>query len=382
MNSRSDKFDVAVAGGGVLGMSLAGFLAAGGARVCVIDNENGGGSMANAGSLHVQLQSRFSRKYPNKLPALERNLHLYPKAVAFWKTFEADLGAEFDLRTTGGLMVAESPEQLDFLALKCHRETRLGLDVHMLDRGAVEKIAPYLGPAVLGAEFCGMEGKVNPLLANAAIRKWVIGLGVKLAANTVVRAVESSGSSYALATPAGRIRAEKVVLAAGGGNKALALTLGLALPVVGEPLHMNITEPTRPIIGHLVQHAGRPITLKQFGTGHVAIGGGWPARLRERDGYPTVELASMAGNTSLAQHIIPKLAPLCVIRTWAGINATADGRPILGEFSAMRGVYAAVSGDAGFTLGPFSARLLADEILGNSPTEDMKEFSPDQYAAA
>jgi glycine/D-amino acid oxidase-like deaminating enzyme len=53
----------------------------------------------------------------------------------------------------------------------------------------------------------------------------------------------------------------------------------------------------------------------------------------------------------------------------------------VGEFSAARGIYAAVSGDAGYTLGPFCARLLADEFLGHSPTEDMKEFSPDQYAA-
>jgi glycine/D-amino acid oxidase-like deaminating enzyme len=382
MRVRSGKFDVAVAGGGILGMSLAGFLAAGGARVCVIDGGNGGGSTANAGSLHVQLQSRFSRKYPEKLPALERNLHLYPKAVAFWKKFEADLGADFDVHLTGGLMVAENPEQLDFLAEKSHRETRLGLDVRMLDRGAVEKIAPYLGPTIHGAEFCGLEGKANPLLANAAIRKWVNGLGVELAANTIVGAVEKSRSGYELVTQARRIHAEKVVLAAGGGNKELARKLGLDLPVVSEPLHMNITEQARPIIGHLVQHADRPITLKQFSTGHVAIGGGWPAGLRERDAYPTVELASFAGNTALAQHIIPKLAPLCVIRTWAGINATADGRPILGEFSAMRDVYAAVSGDAGFTLGPFSARLLADKILGISPTEDMNEFSPDQYAAA
>jgi glycine/D-amino acid oxidase-like deaminating enzyme len=382
MNGSSGTFDVAVAGGGVLGMSLAGFLAASGARVCVIDGGSGGGSTANAGSLHVQLQSRFSRKYPEKLPALERNLHLYPKAVAFWKKFEADLGANFDVHMTGGLMVAESTEQLDFLAEKSHRETRLGLDVRMLDRGEVEKIAPYLGPTVHGAEFCGLEGKANPLLANVAIRKWVIGLGVELTTNTNVGAVESSGSGYELVTPIQRIHADKVVLAAGGGNKALARALGLNLPVISEPLHMNITEPTRPIIGHLVQHADRPITLKQFSTGHVAIGGGWPASLRARDGYPTVELASMVGNTTLAQHIIPQLAPLCVIRTWAGINPTADGRPILGEFSAMRGVYAAVSGDAGFTLGPFSARLLADAILGHSPTEDMKEFSPDQYAGA
>ena len=380
MSVRAGKFDLAIAGGGILGMSLAGFLAAGGARVCLVDGGSGGGSTANAGSLHVQLQSRFSRKYPEKLPALERNLHLYPKAVAFWRQLEAKLGANFDVHMTGGLMVAESPEQLGFLAEKSEREARLGLDVRIMERDEVERIAPYLGPTVHGAEFCATEGKANPLLSYAAIRKWALGLGVTLVTDTLVAAVEESGSGYVLATAGEAVRADRVVLAAGGGNKALAATLGLNLPVVAEPLHMNITEPTRPIIGHLVQHADRPITLKQFSSGHVAIGGGWPASFRPRDGYPTVEITSMAGNTNLAQHIIPQLSPLRVIRTWAGINATADGRPILGEFSARPGVFAAVSGDAGFTLGPFSGQLLAEEILGNPPTEDMAEFSPDPYA--
>ena len=376
-----EKFDVAVAGGGILGMSLAGFLAAGGARVCVIDDERGGGSTANAGSLHVQLQSRFLRMYPEKVPMIERNLHLYPKAVGFWKKFEGELGADFDVHMTGGLMVAESPDQVEFLAQKCHREAQLGLDARMLDRSEVERIAPYLGPSVQGAEFCATEGKVNPLLANAAIWKWATGLGVVLVPRTFVGSVERSSSGFKLSTPAQEIHADKVVLAAGGGNKELARSLGLNLPVTSEPLHMNITEPALPHIGHLVQHADRPITLKQFSSGHVAIGGGWPAYLREPDAYPTVDIASTIGNTALAQHIIPKLARLRLIRTWAGINPTADGRPILGEFSAARGIYAAVSGDAGYTLGPFCARLLADEFLGHSPTEDMKEFSPDQYAA-
>src|SRR5258707_9918477 len=32
---------------------------------------------------------------------------------------------------------------------------------------------------------------------------------------------------------------------------------------------------------HLVQHADRPITLKQLGNGQAVIGGGWPAELGE-----------------------------------------------------------------------------------------------------
>jgi 3-hydroxypropanoate dehydrogenase len=47
----------------------------------------------------------------------------------------------------------------------------LGLDVHMLDRAELSRIAPYLGEAVLGAEFCLDEGKLSPLKANEAVRK-------------------------------------------------------------------------------------------------------------------------------------------------------------------------------------------------------------------
>ena len=42
---------------------------------------------------------------------------------------------------------------------------------------------------------------------------------------------------------------------------------------------MNITEATEPLIHHMVQHADRPITLKQLAAGMVVIGGGWPATL-------------------------------------------------------------------------------------------------------
>ncbi len=378
-----EKAEIAIVGGGILGTVLAGFLAEGGAQVLLLDDGKGGGSTVNAGSLHVQLQSRFMRMYPDQVPAIERNLHLYPKAVNYWKELEKKLRADFDLKMTGGLMIAENQDQFEFLAGKCEREAELGLDVRMIERRELQGFAPYLGAAVFGAEHCAQEGKVNPLLANMAINKWAVAAGVTVMSETPVRSIGKSASKtgFELAIPSATIKADRVVLAAGGGNRELAAGLGLALPVVSEPLHMNITEPAVPIIGHLVQHADRPITLKQFSSGHVVIGGGWPAHLRQSDKYPTVELASIIGNTTLAQHIVPAVAPLRIIRTWAGINATTDGRPVLGEFSAMPGIYAAVSGDAGYTLGPYSAKILADIILGQPPCEDLSEFSPDVYHA-
>ena len=40
---------------------------------------------------------------------------------------------------------------------------------------------------------------------------------------------------------------------------------------------MNITETCETQINHLIQHAERSITLKQFATGQIVIGGGWAA---------------------------------------------------------------------------------------------------------
>jgi hypothetical protein len=60
------------------------------------------------------MQSRFMRLYPQNVPGMELQLPLYPKAVAFWQAFQRKLGADFDLKMTGGLMVAESRDQLYF----------------------------------------------------------------------------------------------------------------------------------------------------------------------------------------------------------------------------------------------------------------------------
>jgi len=380
-HSAPEEIDVAVIGGGIVGSCLAGFLAEDGLGVALIDDGRIGGTNANAGSLHVQMQSRFMRLYPQNVPGMERQLPLYPKAVAFWQAFERKLGADFDLKLTGGLMVAECQDQLDFLEVKARRERELGLDVDVLDRAALDRIAPYFGPAVVGAELCFNEGKLNPLLCNAAIHRWLRASGVKVIAGETVERIARPGPAFIVSTVNGSIKAGRVVLAAASGSKLLAAMLGVNIPAEAEPLHMNITEATAPLIGHLVQHADRMITLKQFGTGQIVIGGGWPARLEGRRRHPTVELESLIGNLALARHIVPRLAPLHVIRNWAGINTTVDGKGVLGAVKGIPGLFAAIPGDAGYTLGPYSAHLVAQAMTGKQPDEDLKPYSPDRFAA-
>src|SRR4051794_7966728 len=287
---RLSEIAIAVIGGGIVGSSLGGFRGGAGAGVVVIDAGYAGGTTANAGSLHVQMQSVFLERYPHLVPRLESMLFLYKLAAAYWQEFQRELGVDCEVKVAGGLMIAEDQRQLDFLARKAKRETALGLDVAILGRAELDRIAPYLGPAVIGAEFCAHEGKVNPLLANAAIRRWAGAKGALRLGQEAVLSLAREGTGFRITTARRTLKAGKVVLAAGYGSKPLAAQLGFDLPAAPDPLHMNITEGTASFITHLVQHADRPITIKQLGGGQAVIGGGWPAELRAAGEIPMTRL--------------------------------------------------------------------------------------------
>lgn len=372
------RIGTAIVGGGIVGLCLARLLARDGAEVAILDDGTLAGTTANAGSLHVQMQSRFIRLYPEQAAALERALPLYLAATREWFDLERALEADFELKRTGGLMIAENERQFAFLADKARRERARGLDVALVERAELMRLAPYLGESAYGAELCADEGKLNPLLANAAILADARAAGALHCAGTRVSRVAADGAGFVVATNRGAMRAGRVVVAAGARTGALLAPLGCRVPTVAEPLHMNVTEPMAPVVGHLVQHAERMITLKQLASGHVVIGGGWPARLAEA-GPPLVRHESLVGNVALAVRLAPGLAQARVVRTWAGINTTSDGQCTIGP-AGPRGLFVAVPGDAGYTLGPLVARLAWQSLRGERPDFDLAPFAPSRFA--
>ena len=138
--------DVLVIGGGIVGLVASSELAAAGARVTLVDAGRNAGSTANAGSLHVQLQSRIMRLYPEQVPRIEAALSFYRQAVGHWEELERKVGP-FGLVRKGGLMLADDEAQLAFLERKAERERRRGLDVEILDRAALDRAAPLGRPA-------------------------------------------------------------------------------------------------------------------------------------------------------------------------------------------------------------------------------------------
>ena len=143
---------------------------------------------------------------------------------------------------------------------------------------------------------------------------------------------------------------------------------------------MNITEACSARIDHLVQHAERSITLKQFKSRQIVIGGGWSANDRGLSQVPTVDPLSLLGNVSLAAQLVPTIGNLRIIRTWAGMNTTMDGASVIGPLPASDRLVMAVPGDAGYTLGPLVARLAANCLLGKADHSVIERYSPARFA--
>ena len=367
--------DLLIVGGGITGQAAALAAAGAGARVTIVDMARDAGSHANAGSLHVQMQSRFLRLNPHLAENLENSLPLYLDAVAEWARLDQTLGG-VELARDGGLMLAETPEQMAFLEEKAEREARKGLSMDLLDAAALERIAPYLRPGLAGAELCRDEGKLNPLVANRKIEARLAELGVRRITDRI-DGIEDGGRPAALGRQ--RYEAGAILIAAAWGAGALAGGAGLTLPSPPEPLHMNITEPGDYAIRHLVQHAERSITLKQFRSGQVVIGGGWPARAGTRGPAPEVLEDSLIGNVALAALIAPGIAGLRVLRTWAGYNTPVDGKATIGAAAEGSRVFLALPGDAGYTLGPIVGRAAAAAALGHDPGIDISPYSPARW---
>jgi glycine/D-amino acid oxidase-like deaminating enzyme len=375
--------DVLVVGGGVMGCCAAYFLARAGVECIVIERGelNAQASGMNAGSLHVQIQSSMARDTdPAKQAAFESMIALNPDAVVAWRVLAEELEDDIEYRASGGLMVAETDDQVRLLEAKMARERACGLDVQLLDGGEVRAIAPYLSERVIAAEFCAAEGKVNPAAATPAIVRAAKADGARFRNHTELLALTIERGGFTARTTAGPIRAAKVVNACGAQAAAVAAMAGLDIPVRGKPLHMSVSEPTESVVPHLVQHAGAMLTLKQAARGNLLIGGGWPARANPDGADASVLRASIEGGLWVAQRIVPAICGLRLLRTWAGPSISTDGKAILGEAADAPGFIVAVSAHSGYTLAPLIGRAVAAIVQGKGAPFDIAPFSPARFA--
>lgn len=368
---------VVVIGAGIAGVSTALSLAKQGQDVMLLDSgtSNAQASGGNAGSLHVQLLSwDFGRKAEAGGGPAAATLPLQKASAAIWNELASILPDDIEYKRTGGLMVAETNEQLKFLERKTKLERSLGIECSVIGQSEAKSLVPGLSETVLGGAFCPGEGKLNPLLATPALLRQAIRKGARYFAGETVLELGQYKGGWSVRTQRGRIRAGKVVIAAGAWSGAVGRLAGVDIPVHGAPLQMIVTEAAEPMVGVLLAHADRHITLKQAANGNLIIGGGWTAGLSRPHSHPRPLRQSLEGNLWVASHVLPMVSELHVIRSWAAMNVNIDGAPILGEVPGQSGLFIAVTSN-GFTLGPLVGQITADLVTGKDPGYDLTAFS-------
>jgi sarcosine oxidase subunit beta len=382
-----ERADVAIIGGGLVGCATAWQLARTGASAVVIEagDINAGASGQNAGSLHFQIERRFLENGDMLAEQGAQIVALSRHAVTDWRTIDQDLGADLHVAMNGGLMVAETAEQVALLEAKAARESQEGLSVRTIDGDAARTLAPYLSPGILAANFSADEGHadpraVTPELAAAARRE-----GASVRTATRVGSIARERGRFVIRGDGLALSADQLLVAAGAWSTGICALLNIHMPLYPVALLMNATERTAPMVPHLVQHVGRRLSLKQTHAGNLLIGGGWPSRLAQAPGggfdlsaKAQMIPESLTGNLMAARDVVPGVTRLNLIRSWTGITAiTSDQLPIVGPVPRMPGLWVAAGGSA-FTLGLTFARMLAGAMSGRD-ADELALLSPARF---
>lgn len=372
------RSDILIVGGGLAGCAAAYFLAREGQDVLMIEQHdlNTLASGSNSGSLHAQIPYEpFVAEGESFARAFQPVVPLMLQSIALWQDLERELAVDFEVNISGGLLVADSEQQMQVVRAKVKLEQQAGLPIEEVSKAELLGLAPYLSDKVVGGSYCTAEGKANPLKAGPALAKAAQLHGARILRNIRLRHLTTSPEGFTAETTGGTFSARRVLNCGGADARRIAEMVGLDLEIEGFPIQVNITEPVEPLVKHLIYSAGDRLTLKQTRHGGIVIGGGWAARINAETGRPEVEPASIPPNLKAATNLVPALEGVQLLRTWPAIvNGTKDWRPILGEAPRIPGFFTCIFPWMGFTAGPISARLVADLMMGRNPPNSFKQF--------
>ena len=303
------NFENIIVGGGITGTAAAYFLAQGGREVALCEqfDLNTQASGRNAGSLHGQIQFdpfhtlgiEWAKSF---LPALK----FLADSLDIWSKLSEELHTDLEVFRNGGLMIAETKEQMELLELKVKLEQTLGISAELLTSNQLREMAPYISEAMLGAAFSPIEGKANPLLAAPAFASAAKNYGAQILTGVKVFSITKNRDSYRLTTSDGEFDCKNIVLTSNAGLSQLGMDFGLSLPITDEPVQVSVSEMVTPFVKHLVYFSGERLTFKQAKSGSLLIGGGWPARINA-EGIPVLNPDSLRSNMRVALKVVPSI---------------------------------------------------------------------------
>ncbi|HPG92725.1 MAG TPA: FAD-binding oxidoreductase, partial [Clostridia bacterium] len=244
-----------------------------------------------------------------------------------------------------------------------------------------KEIIPHLDEnQILGGTFCRKDGHLNPFHATQAYANAAARLGVTILKRTKVTSIDiKNGKITGVQTDKGYISTSKVLDAAGGYSKEIADMVNVDLPVFSERHQILVTEPVEYLQGPMYMGFVHNIYCQQTPHGSFIMGRGdktEPCGTKICSGWAFME--EMAKN---CVKLMPLLAELTVVRQWAGLyNMSPDRQPIYGMSDKIEGFYMAAGFSGhGFMFGPVTGVVMAETILGLTPSIDISKLSYDRF---
>lgn len=360
--------DVILAGGGIIGLSLAHELASRGVTVTLIEQGAWGGEASQAAAGMLAPLKEFKEEGPLFRLGLA-SLSLYPQWA---ERLQTETGIDVQLKRDGVLTVASEESEITDLRAKYRWQKEAGCNLAWLEKDALQELEPLLSEKLMAGIYSPEEGDVNNRLLLKALLSASRGLGVKLMPATVITGLASRGERIiGVQTTQGEILADHTVITAGAWASVLAGWLGypgVVYPVRGQIASVSAANhPLR----HVVFGPGIYIVPKQ--DDRLIIGA-----TEDEAGYcRDVTAGGLIRVLQGVQSLVPSLAEAAFLQAWAGLRpATFDGLPLLGPVPGWEGVsLAAGHFRNGILLAPITAKMMADWLVGGN-AELLKPFFP------
>ena len=371
--------EVLIVGGGVNGCSLAYRLAKRGKRVRLLERRGiaSGASGRNGGNTGAG-SPLYADKSPSVYAITSRNWRMMQEIER-----ELDTGIQF--RKTGAVSIATTPEEHEHLIETVAMQQAAGQEVELLDLDAARERIPALGDSVVAVEFGAERGHLWPFDLVHGLADNAASLGVDFVIGADAQRLISEGDRVTgVATSEGDYSADEVVLATNAWTPhLLELPKGALVPARGQIIATEAvalgTVPC-PFDTNFDKEYGR-----QTAGGQIVCGG--YRRLDQQEGLgmevESVTPDVLAGIGTTLTTLFPSLAPVRVMRCWAGIMGfTADGLPLIGRHPDLQHltVVAGFNGN-GFSWALAVGDIVAGMLAGENVEIDLAPFDPGRFAA-
>jgi D-amino-acid dehydrogenase len=411
--------DVAIVGGGVVGIACGLELARRGAEVLVLERDRVGFgcSFGNAGwltpslalplanpdvvfksfvwlldpesPLYIQprLEPSFLRWLASFLLAATRRDRYERGAAALIELcrVSVDLWEELARRTPGGfgferhglIQLHETPASLEASRRSVELLTRNGLRAELWSADEVREREPAIVGKQAGGWFFPGDAHCEPYPAVRALAGEALAAGVKIAEEAELYGVSGDGSGpRRLATTRGVVAAERVVLAAGAWSEELGKAFGLRVPILGGKGYALVLPRLEPHPTHSIYMIARKIAVNPHADSLRVAG----TLELVRDDL-SISQRRLDAILRGAQGMLPIPKEPVVREVWRGLRPCApDGMPLIGRARGRGDVWLATGHQmTGLKAALGTGRLLGELMTGAAPSFDPEPFRADRY---